>query len=247
MFRRSLFLIALLFLPPFPLAVGAAGCTAPNPNANISEATPSTAFLDTGNADTITHALTGLMWKRCPQGLSGSTCAIGTAANVTWAAALAQTIADTTAGYDDWRLPNKKELESIVETCGSSPPINLTVFPGTPSAYFWSSTSAQNGGAAWRVLFIEGATNAGAKSNSGMVRLVRGGNASGLFDANYPLRSTLDIDANGSADALTDGLLVIRYLFGLRDASLTQGAMGNGAQRLTPAEVQTYLQSLMPK
>ena len=34
----------------------------------------------------------------------------------------------------------------------------------------------------------------------------------------------LDVDGNGQIDALTDGLMIIRYMFGLRGASLTPGA-----------------------
>ena len=60
------------------------------------------------------------------------------------------------------------------------------------------------------------------------------------------VRAQLDIDGNGSADALTDGLLVIRYLFGLRGAALINGAVGAGAQRSTSVAIESYLQSLMP-
>lgn len=36
---------------------------------------------------------------------------------------------------------------------------------------------------------------------------------------------TWDLDGNNKADALTDGMLLIRYTFGLRGASLTDGAI----------------------
>ena len=61
------------------------------------------------------------------------------------------------------------------------------------------------------------------------------------------MQTALDIDGNGTADALTDGLLVIRYLFGLRDATLIQGAVGTGARRSTATDIGAYLQSLTPK
>jgi len=59
------------------------------------------------------------------------------------------------------------------------------------------------------------------------------------------IKPKLDVDGNGQSDALTDGLMLIRYLFGLRGASLTAGAIGTGATR-TGAQIETYIQSLMP-
>jgi hypothetical protein len=61
------------------------------------------------------------------------------------------------------------------------------------------------------------------------------------------LRPQFDIDGNGQADALTDGLLIIRYLFGLRGASLIAGAVGPDATRTTAPQIEAYIQSLMPQ
>ena len=60
-----------------------------------------------------------------------------------------------------------------------------------------------------------------------------------------PPIATLDVDGNGQYDALTDGLLMLRYLFGLRGSMLGAGAIGGGAQRTVP-QVEAYIQSLMP-
>jgi hypothetical protein len=60
------------------------------------------------------------------------------------------------------------------------------------------------------------------------------------------IRPVLDVDGNGQVDALTDGLMLIRYLFGLRGPSLTSAATGSGATRTTTLEIETYIQSLMP-
>ena len=55
----------------------------------------------------------------------------------------------------------------------------------------------------------------------------------------------LDIDCSGQAKALTDGLLVLRYLFGFRDEALTaQAVEGN---RTSPADIEAYLESLEPE
>lgn len=59
------------------------------------------------------------------------------------------------------------------------------------------------------------------------------------------IRPLLDVDGNGAADALTDGLMIIRYLSGSRGPALTAGAIGTGATRDRP-QIETYIRSLMP-
>ena len=54
------------------------------------------------------------------------------------------------------------------------------------------------------------------------------------------LSPTLDIDGNGVIDALTDGLVAIRYLFGFRGETLTKDVLGEGATRDT-SEIVAYL------
>ena len=51
---------------------------------------------------------------------------------------------------------------------------------------------------------------------------------------------------NGRVDALTDGLLVIRYLFGLRGAALIANAVDPAGTRKTAADIEAYLQTLIP-
>ena len=51
----------------------------------------------------------------------------------------------------------------------------------------------------------------------------------------------MDIDQNGQVDPLTDGLLLLRYMFGLRGAALIQGAVAAGAPRNTAALIEAYL------
>ena len=54
----------------------------------------------------------------------------------------------------------------------------------------------------------------------------------------------LDIDGDGSLGALTDGLLVLRFLFGFTGSTLTAGAVGGGCTRCDAATIAAYLQSL---
>jgi hypothetical protein len=56
----------------------------------------------------------------------------------------------------------------------------------------------------------------------------------------------LDIDGNGSNQALTDGLLVLRFLFGFTGTTLTNGAVDTGAcTRCNATAVETYLRTLI--
>jgi subtilisin-like proprotein convertase family protein len=55
-----------------------------------------------------------------------------------------------------------------------------------------------------------------------------------------------DIDGNGQIDALTDGLLILRYLFGLEGDTLIKGVIAADATRTTSADIEAHLQTLMP-
>ena len=55
-----------------------------------------------------------------------------------------------------------------------------------------------------------------------------------------------DIDGNGDIDALTDGLLALRYLFGLQGDTLINGVIASDATRKTAEEVEAHLETLMP-
>ena len=58
--------------------------------------------------------------------------------------------------------------------------------------------------------------------------------------------SQLDIDGDGDSKPLTDGLLLIRYLFGFSGDSLISGAIGSGAERDTADEVEAYIKERVP-
>lgn len=161
--RNLLALVAILAMLSTAFEAGAA-CT----NANVIESTPTSAFKDNGNG-TVTHSLTGLMWKQCAEGYGGAGCTTRTGGTYgvptfTWANALIQAKNANFAGQTDWRLPNKKELESIVEFCGYDPSINTTEFPATPASIFWASSSyVPDPAFAWNVSFKDGSTVASSK------------------------------------------------------------------------------------
>jgi VCBS repeat-containing protein len=64
-----------------------------------------------------------------------------------------------------------------------------------------------------------------------------------LLDEN---RTTLDIDGNGSADAATDGLLIIRRLFGFQDSVLIEGAVAPNATITDAGQIADIIDSLTP-
>jgi hypothetical protein len=127
------------------------------------------------NDGTATLNVTGLMWMRCSLGQEwdGTTCR-GDAATMSWGDALKAAADWNFAGYADWRLPNKNELESIVDDRCISPAGNAAVFPAMPLAYFWTSSPYSGfSQGAWSVDFGFGAVNATDKSGKIHVRFVR--------------------------------------------------------------------------
>lgn len=68
------------------------------------------------------------------------------------------------------------------------------------------------------------------------------------YDPLTDIRVTnLDIDGDGNVDALSDGILIIRYLFGFQGGGPTwiDGAVSAGATRTTAAEIETYIASVL--
>jgi hypothetical protein len=58
--------------------------------------------------------------------------------------------------------------------------------------------------------------------------------------------TVLDVDGNGMPDALTDGILILRYLFDPAGAWNYSDALGAGATRTTRAEIRAYLAQWTP-
>jgi hypothetical protein len=121
---------------------------------------------------------TSLVWKRCVVGQwwNGSACA-GTPAALIWKDALAQarTIVDRTGL--PWRLPNAKEIESIVVPA-NTPPIDFDAFPGATPTWVWSSTPSFLGNRrVWSPMVVEFSLGSLGNDNDGLStfqsRLVR--------------------------------------------------------------------------
>lgn len=143
---------------------------------NIPEATPSARFVNNGDG-TITDSNTDLMWKQCLEGLAGDECELGEALALNWAEALLylpELNKEGDKGYMDWRMPNIRELSTLVETQCMNPSINTEVFPGTPATQVWTSSPYQfYTHYSWYVDFGYGSADYDERIKPKSLRLVR--------------------------------------------------------------------------
>lgn len=183
-------------------------------------------FIDYGDG-TVTDTATGLMWMRCSLGRTwtGSICngnslqygnstSVDLPGNVNF------------AGYSDWRMPNIRELQSIVVRSTSAPAINSEAFPNTYNIYYLSDTVyTRNGGNSfWLVDFGDGSVSGYSPSYFNDVRLVRAGNTSGLFDLARPSSDYVD-HGDGTVTHTPTGLTWKRCVEGQNWS--TGGCSGN--------------------
>ena len=140
----------------------------------------------TAATDTVTDNLTGLMWAKNANA----------GGQKTWANALTYCNGLTLGGHEDWRLPNRFELESLLDLAYFSPALSNDAGTGQwtsgggssftgvqsdqDSDYYWSSTTfAQYTDYAWSVGLFSGNVdwvgNESGKSQTLYVWPVRGG------------------------------------------------------------------------
>jgi hypothetical protein len=70
------------------------------------------------------------------------------------------------------------------------------------------------------------------------------GSAFGIFGRRFVMPLTLDVDGDGEIQPLTDGLLVLRYEFGFRGATLITGVVGSSCTRCDAPTIEEYLGSV---
>jgi len=113
---------------------------------------------------TVTDTSTGMMWQQ--ESIDA----------MIWKEALAYCENLSLAGYNDWRLPNVNELESLVDYNQINPSIDTLAFPATTTSNYWSSTTfVEYSFNAWVVHFDRGHRTSKNKPFSFHVRAVRGG------------------------------------------------------------------------
>jgi len=119
-------------------------------------------FINHGDG-TVTDTETGLMWQQ------------NTASPMDWRNALVYAEELELAGHSDWRLPDRNELQSLVDYSRNNLAIDPEAFPGTRSSGYWSSTTyANNNAYAWYVGFSYGGVYIYPKHNYLYARAVRG-------------------------------------------------------------------------
>ena len=153
-------------------------------------------YADNGNGS-VTDSGTGLTWKRCAEGQTwtGSSCS-GTPGTFTWAQATALTGTVSFAGRSDWRLPNIRELQTLVDRARYGPVLDPAAFPNAPnSVYAWSATPvAANAGNAWKLHLSGGLSTYAGLPEANVVLMVR---ADALPGAMNPARPAGDYFDNG--------------------------------------------------
>jgi hypothetical protein len=129
------------------------------------------AYDSDGTNNVVNDAWTGLQWRRCEQGRAwnGSACT-GTAMTFTHLEAL-----EHASDQTGWRLPNIKELSSLVDlSISSGARLQTTAFPGADAGYFWTTSPDVNYSKdVWLAHFEDGSVSANLRSNVLKVRLVR--------------------------------------------------------------------------
>ena len=126
---------------------------------------------------TVTDKVTSLMWLQCSLGqtYADNTCSdANDATEHNWQDALEAAEGSDFASHTDWRLPNIKELSSLVARDRHEPTINIEAFPNTSSSFYWSSSpSAGDENKVWKLNFSEGYNLGSVRTETYYVRLVR--------------------------------------------------------------------------
>lgn len=143
----------------------------------IQSAFAETPFIISPDGQEVIDSRTGLIWQRCPIGMNwnaGIATCDGTPNYFMWYEALHAAINTARSEGLAWRIPNVKELSSIVDRTAINPAINAAIFPATPNHHFWSSTSYRlEAFYAWLVDFYDGAVFYSYLEDMGALRLVR--------------------------------------------------------------------------
>jgi len=148
-------------------------------NDNAQTSTPTERFVK-NNDNSVFDKATRLEWQTCVIGQVGASCELGAVRYFGWWDAQAEVVEfnTTNGGYTDWRLPDIKELYSIIETACEEPSLNKSIFPNYPLSpavsKSWSSTPSNHDiNKAWQIEFQNGLLYTLGNDERLTVRLVR--------------------------------------------------------------------------
>lgn len=134
-------MISVIRVAVLGAAISTSAAFAQTCSENITASHPEGQYIaDNGSVVDVVNALE---WRLCTLGqtANGTSCSGIPTSYSTWQQALQAASNNTSfGGFDDWRLPNIKELASLVEHSCIAPAIDLRFFPDTPSSPFWSNT-----------------------------------------------------------------------------------------------------------
>jgi hypothetical protein len=200
-------------------------------------------------ADTVLDQVTGLTWQR---NLA--------AQSFDWWSARDYCADLVYAGRDDWSLPSRIELASLLDVGRFGPSIDLATFPSSPADFFWSASPASFSSLAFGIRFDQGFVYDHDPKVSGRARCVAGAkpavathltvvDAATAHDTQTGLtwqRATNPaatwLDALGSCDALTLGgsadwrLPTVKELLSIVEDTAINPSIDVGAFPGTPAE-----------
>ena len=159
-------------------------------------------FTDNGDG-TVTDSCTGLVWQQ-EVGNDGI--------RMSWCESLSYCERLDLAGYEDWRLPNAKELQSTIDYERAGPAVD-PIFGSTVSV-LWSSTSyaVSPPSAAWYMSLHSGHLDEDQKIIEHNVRAVRGEPSQQARAGNASLPPCHDINGDGSSD-MTDAIFFLMWQF----------------------------------
>ncbi|MDX1812774.1 MAG: DUF1566 domain-containing protein [Gammaproteobacteria bacterium] len=170
--RITLFVSSLLFL-----SNAFSAC-----NDALTATTPTSRFeVDQANVNIVMDKESGLRWARCPYSYqwddSVNACVHdgSTISTYTWYEVL-KYVKDNPVYLNEqgWRLPNIKELASLIELKCSNPSINTSIFKGSYPGDYWSNSHVVGSGSYVRIVnFYAGEVVTKLETSEAYLRLVK--------------------------------------------------------------------------
>ena len=159
---------------------GEISCSGSGQDGDLQKGEPWPVSRFTDQGQTITDTLTGLMWTKDANAPGPDACVTGVPKNWQEAIIHVKCLNDSSfLGFNDWRLPNIRELKSLVNYGQAAPSAWLELsfgFVNVQEGNYWSSSSfALSLEKAWSVGFWVGGVEVKNKSDNLYIWPVRAG------------------------------------------------------------------------